>query len=224
MEIEKPELKIARSFVNLIDTFSAALQHDSVSCLLASCRDLMRAESAYLYEPDPTGAMVCAGATLTDLFKSEAEIKALAQKVRLTCQSNFLNVDECTLVALPMCVEGQDCRVVVLLGSPKGVDDLRSRIPLVQAYLGAAARLLSQCNQLEQSRLLALQLQGALESRVVIEQAKGILAERNRQDLAAAFEELRCKSRNGGVPISEIARSVIQFGQASLLRQNQSSL
>jgi AmiR/NasT family two-component response regulator len=86
---------------------------------------------------------------------------------------------------------------------------------LVQAYLGAAARLLAQCNQLEQSRLLALQLQGALESRVVIEQAKGILAERNRQDLAAAFEELRRQSRNGGVPISEVAKSVTQLGEAS---------
>jgi AmiR/NasT family two-component response regulator len=50
---------------------------------------------------------------------------------------------------------------------------------------------------------------------VVIEQAKGILAERNRQDLATAFEELRRQSRNGGVPISEVAKSVIQFGQAS---------
>ena len=215
MEIEKPELKIARSFVNLIDTFSAALQHDAVSCLLASCRDLMRAESAYLYEPDPTGGMVCAGATSKNPVGAQADIIALVQKVRLTCQSHFLNVDERTLVALPMCVEGQDCRVVVLLANPYSADDLRSRIPLVQAYLGAAARLLSQCVQLEQSRLLALQLQGALESRVVIEQAKGMLAERNRQDLAAAFEELRRKSRNGGVPISEIAKSVIHFGQAS---------
>ncbi len=215
MEIEKPELKLARSFVNLIDTFSAALQHDAVSCLLASCRDLIRAESAYLYEPDPTGGMVCAGATSKNPVGAQADIKAFAQKVRLTCQSSTSSFDECTLVALPMCVEGQDCRVVVLLGNPDFVDDLRSRIPLVQAYLGAAARLLSQCDQLEQSRLLALQLQGALESRVVIEQAKGILAERNRQDLAAAFEELRRKSRNGGVPISEIAKSVIQFGQAS---------
>jgi len=215
MEIEKPELRIARSFVNLIDTFSVALQHDAVSCLLTSCRDLMRAESAYLYEPDPTGGMVCAGATSNDSAKSQAELIALVQKVRLTCHSSTSSFDECTLVALPMCVEGQDCRVVVLLANPCSADDLRSRIPLVQAYLGAAARLLSQCVQLEQSRLLALQLQGALESRVVIEQAKGMLAERNRQDLAAAFEELRRKSRNGGVPISEIAKSVIQFGQAS---------
>lgn len=215
MEIEKPELKIARSFVNLIDTFSAALQYDAVSCLLASCRDLMRAESAHLYEPDPTGGMVCAGTTSKDSFKSQPAMKALAQQVRLTCQSSTSDLDDCTLIASPMCVEGQDCRVVVLYAKPGSAADLWGRIPLVQAYLGAAGRLLSQSNQLEQSRQLALQLQGALESRVVIEQAKGILAERNRQDLAAAFEELRRQSRNGGVPISEVAKTVTRFREAS---------
>ena len=55
----------------------------------------------------------------------------------------------------------------------------------------------------------AKRLQGALRSTVVIEQAKGILAERNAIDPAAAFEKLRRYSRDRNLKVHDVARGII---------------
>jgi transcriptional regulator with GAF, ATPase, and Fis domain len=56
--------------------------------------------------------------------------------------------------------------------------------------------------------VLAEQLQTALDSRVVIEQAKGVIAERSSVDMAAAFNLLRSAARAGRRPLSELAAEV----------------
>ena len=53
------------------------------------------------------------------------------------------------------------------------------------------------------------QLQVALDSRVVIEQAKGILAERYRLDLGDAFELLRAAARRRQLKLHDLAASVV---------------
>jgi GAF domain-containing protein len=54
------------------------------------------------------------------------------------------------------------------------------------------------------------QLEFALKSRVVIEQAKGILAERHRLDLATAFTRLRGHARSRSQPLTSVARAVLE--------------
>jgi AmiR/NasT family two-component response regulator len=57
---------------------------------------------------------------------------------------------------------------------------------------------------------LAEQLQGALNSRVVIEQAKGVLADYAGLDMEAAYQALRRYSRDHNAKLSELAREVVQ--------------
>jgi AmiR/NasT family two-component response regulator len=53
------------------------------------------------------------------------------------------------------------------------------------------------------------QLQQALKSRVIIEQAKGVLAERHDLDLAAAFGRLRSHARNNNQRLTLVAQAVV---------------
>lgn len=59
------------------------------------------------------------------------------------------------------------------------------------------------------------QLETALVSRIVIEQAKGILAERNGIGVEEAFERLRHEARSARRKIHEVAADVVN-GQAQL--------
>jgi hypothetical protein len=55
----------------------------------------------------------------------------------------------------------------------------------------------------------AEQLQQALDSRIVIEQAKGVLAERMRCDAGAAFDVLRRAARSSRRKLPELAAEVV---------------
>src|SRR6266516_1700945 len=56
---------------------------------------------------------------------------------------------------------------------------------------------------------LSQQLQTALNSRVIIEQAKGVLAERLHIDMSTAFNQLRGHARGTHQQLAEVARAVV---------------
>ncbi|MPY80514.1 MAG: ANTAR domain-containing protein [Actinophytocola sp.] len=58
-------------------------------------------------------------------------------------------------------------------------------------------------------KTLCDQLQHALDSRIVIEQAKGLLAERHHLDLDEAFHLLRSFCRANNLKLTETARAVV---------------
>jgi ANTAR domain len=53
------------------------------------------------------------------------------------------------------------------------------------------------------------QLQNALTSRIAIEQAKGVLAERNGLSLDAAFDALRRHARDHNLKLTAVANEVV---------------
>ncbi|WP_432478662.1 ANTAR domain-containing protein [Nocardioides sp. GXQ0305] len=63
----------------------------------------------------------------------------------------------------------------------------------------------------EQAKVVA-QLQHALDSRVLIEQAKGVLAAVERVRPDAAFELMRGHARRRGIPVREVAEAVVRLG------------
>lgn len=62
---------------------------------------------------------------------------------------------------------------------------------------------------LTESQLLANQLQHALDSRIVIEQAKGIIAERQGLDTADAFQLIRKHARSHNARLHDIAAAIV---------------
>jgi hypothetical protein len=53
------------------------------------------------------------------------------------------------------------------------------------------------------------QLQQALSSRIVIEQAKGVVAETAKVSMDTAFERIRSHARKHQTPLSEVARQLV---------------
>jgi GAF domain-containing protein len=66
--------------------------------------------------------------------------------------------------------------------------------------------------RLERSRQLSEQLRYALDSRIIIEQAKGILAAERRVTVDEAFDVLRQHSRNNNTSLRTIAQAVVEDG------------
>jgi hypothetical protein len=86
---------------------------------------------------------------------------------------------------------------------PRGWDP--SEVSALQAYGALVGTLLAAAAKAELSGALAEQLQTALDSRGVIERAKGALMERERLDDQEAFTHLRRAARSSGRKLSEVA-------------------
>ncbi|MEX5717429.1 GAF and ANTAR domain-containing protein [Geodermatophilus maliterrae] len=80
---------------------------------------------------------------------------------------------------------------------------------LARALADVATVGLLQERTIRSRDLLAEQLQAALNSRVLIEQAKGVLAERTGIEVGEAFTVLRAHARRTGVPLHALAAQVV---------------
>jgi GAF domain-containing protein len=94
----------------------------------------------------------------------------------------------------------------VYAADPRGWDD--TEVTALQAYAGVVASLLLAGAKAELSGALADQLQTALDSRGLIERAKGALMERERLDEQEAFTHLRRAARSSGRKLSQVAGEV----------------
>ena len=62
---------------------------------------------------------------------------------------------------------------------------------------------------LHRSSVLAENLQRALNTRIVVEQAKGVLSERGQMPMDETFDLLRSFARSHNLKLSELARAVV---------------
>ncbi len=83
------------------------------------------------------------------------------------------------------------------------------QVNLSQALADAATIGILQERSVRQQIDVAGQLQGALNSRVLIEQAKGVVAEQHRVSMEDAFALLRGYARKSQIPLSDVAQAII---------------
>jgi GAF domain-containing protein len=91
-----------------------------------------------------------------------------------------------------------------------------AELRIAQALADVATIGLLQERNVRRAETLAEQLQAALNSRVVIEQAKGRIAERTGLDVGQAFTLLRQHARTNNQRLTDVARYVIDSPTADL--------
>jgi transcriptional regulator with GAF, ATPase, and Fis domain len=110
--------------------------------------------------------------------------------------------------ALPLRLRSNVLGALNLFGADAGVLE-PADVRIVQALADVATIGLLQEKAIRQGEVLTQQLQLALNSRVVIEQAKGALARTHGIDVDAAFELLRGYARANNRKLVDLARIVV---------------
>lgn len=87
-------------------------------------------------------------------------------------------------------------------------DDIR----LVEVFASVIAVLLRSAAKLDEQRRLAEHLQRALDHRIVIEQAKGMIAAQRRIPVEEAFVRLRRHANDHRAKLHDVADAVVMFG------------
>ncbi|RSN54624.1 transcription antitermination regulator [Amycolatopsis sp. WAC 04182] len=111
--------------------------------------------------------------------------------------------------ALPLRAMDETVGAIAFLSAETVVLSVEDR-RLGRALADVATLCLLQQRELRHYRTLSEQLQKALDSRIIIEQAKGMLAERVGVDVGTAFRRLRSFARNSNRKLSEVARGVVE--------------
>jgi ANTAR domain len=151
---------------------------------------------------------------IADLQASTERWPQFAEAARLT---GFVSVH-----ALPMRLRSTVIGALNLFcAHPGALSDADIRTGQALADV-ATIGILAQRN-LRQAELLATQLQTALSSRVIIEQAKGVLAEHHRITVDEGFALLRAYSRSHNRHLADVARDIAVRALAAELLANQAA-
>src|SRR3954470_1266863 len=113
-----------------------------------------------------------------------------------------------SVTAVPLRLRNEVIGGLNMFGAtPRSLSDADLR--LAQALADAATIGILQQRAVHRTSVLAEQLQLALNSRVSIEQAKGVIAERHSVSMDVAFEALRRYARDNNLKLHDVAGGVV---------------
>ena len=192
--------------VQLLDVSAAGLlltdQHNTLQVVAASSERTRLLELFQLQ----TDEGPCVDCFHTGQPVSVADLSSSGRWPRFTAvaaEAGFAAVH-----ALPMRLRADVIGAVNLFGTQPGALD-GEKLRIGQALADVATIGLLQQRAIRQRDTLTEQLQHALNSRILIEQAKGVLAERYHLDVADAFALLRDGARSRKRRLSELAQAIV---------------
>jgi GAF domain-containing protein len=113
-----------------------------------------------------------------------------------------------SVCALPMRLRGKIIGALNLFRAEEGTLNAAD-LAAAQGFADVATIAILQQRAVTQAQDVTEQLRIALNSRVVIEQAKGMVAERLGSNVEQSFDRLRNHARNHNLLLSDVARRVI---------------
>lgn len=226
------DAELARRFVVLADTLVDDFDvFDLLDQLVHTCVELLAISTAALLITDADGVLhpVAASTETThmlELFQVQNEEGPCLDCVR---SGEVVQVDDVrtairrwprfgdamrragfdSVLALPMRLRHEAIGSLNLFNAP-GVHHLSAgERQIAQALADVATIGILQQRSLRRSTLLAEELQRALDTRVVIEQAKGVLAQYGAIDVRAGFLALRDYARSNHLTLGHAATALV---------------
>jgi GAF domain-containing protein len=225
------EQTLVEAFVRLADTL--VTDYDVIDLfhgLCADCVSLLGADAAGLLLTDQRGSLQLVSASneqaqVVELFQLQADQGPCLDCFRTGVQ---VRVDDLatedrwprftsrarengfgSVHALPMRLRGEVVGALNLFHRQRHVMD-DADLGVGQALADVATIAILTDRSSRQRELLTEQLQAALTSRVIIEQAKGVLAERGGIGLDRAFALMRSYARGHQTRLADVARDVVE--------------
>ena len=230
--------RLAQAFVELADTLVAGYDlMEFLQTLTDRCVELLEVDAAGLLLADSRGALRLVAASteqarVVELFQIQndegpcldcyrtgkavivSDIRASSGAARWPqFAAAAREMGYAGVHAIPMRLRDQVIGALNLFRATPGAFDADS-VHIGQALADVAAISLLHERSMRRSDTLNEQLQTALNSRVIIEQAKGKLAERLGIDVSQAFTVLRDQARNRNQRLSDLARAFVDGTQA----------
>jgi GAF domain-containing protein len=225
------ETLLSHTFLQLADTLVDDFDIiDLLTILVDRCLELVEADAAGILLVDTAGNLRVMAASseqarLLELFQLQNEEgpcleaytsgqavvdtelrEALERWPRFTPYAVGAGFE--SAYALPLRLRGTVIGALNLFRSTTGpMPD--ADVELAQALADIASIAILQAKAVQDAQQRDDQLQHALDSRVVIEQAKGVLAERAQVDMDTAFNWIRTRARNSNTQLTTIATRII---------------
>ncbi|GAA0804639.1 GAF and ANTAR domain-containing protein [Spirilliplanes yamanashiensis] len=111
--------------------------------------------------------------------------------------------------AFPLRLRRQVIGALNVFGTPTGGGFDEADVPVVQALADIATIGVLQERAIRHGEILTEQLQGALNSRIVIEQAKGAVAQAHGVSVDEAFGMIRAFARRRNRRLTDLARTIV---------------
>jgi GAF domain-containing protein len=230
--MEEREEWLARTFVELADTLVADFDViELMSTLVDRCSELLESSLVGLALADPQGQLrVLASSTermrVLELIEIQSDEGPCRDCFRAGSRVVNQRLDEAVdrwprfaaaaraagfqmVHALPMRLRNETIGAMNIFNANL-VELTSPEVNLAQALADAATIGILQERAVSQGVQLAGQLQLALNSRIVVEQAKGVVAERLQIGMDEAFDLMRGYSRGQRRRLSEVAGALIE--------------
>ena len=225
------ERQLVETFARLADTLVAGFDVlDLLQTLVDACGSLLDTDAAGILLADETGQL--------ELAASTSEASRLVEVMQLSadagpCVDSFrrglvVSVPEMadapdewaafrtaaidhgfhSVVAMPMRLRETTIGTLNLMSERSGPFP-QADVVVAQAFADVATIGILQDRALRESDVVRHQLQHALNSRVIIEQAKGVVAQTRRVSVDVAFTLIRDYARSHGMKLVDVASSLV---------------
>ncbi len=225
------EAKLSAAFVKLADTLVADFDVvDLLHWLVQECTQILDTQAGGLMLVDPAGQLqlvastseeatlvevmqlAAGGGPCLDCFRTGTAVTVGDIEVERESWPRFaaeaLKLGFRSMHATPLRLRGQTIGTMNLFSPELGAMGPED-VVVAQALADVATIGILQERSIRSAQLLSEQLQYALDSRILIEQAKGVVAATAGTTMDVAFATLRSYARSHNLPLRAVAEDVI---------------